>query len=273
MPDVATLAPLVLFLMAIGAAAGILAGLLGVGGGIVLVAAFFYIFQVLGYGGDQIMQICVATSLATIVVTSLRSVRAHHAKGAVDWAVLRAWGPGIVLGAALGVLVATGLRTETLMVVFAALAMTVAFYMAVSKPHWRLGTELPGGLIRAALSPFVGFASVLMGIGGGSFGVPLMTLFGRPMHQAVGTASGFGVIIAVPGVIGFLLSPAGPDAPPWTVGLVNVPAFAIVIAMTLITTPIGVRMAHRLDPAPLKRVFAVFLFLVALNMVRKVVFA
>lgn len=272
MPDFATLAPLVVFLLLVGAAAGVLAGLLGVGGGIVLVAAFFYIFQVLGYGGDQIMQICIATSLATIVVTSLRSVRAHHAKGAVDWAVLRTWGPGIVLGAALGVFIATGLRTETLLVLFAALAMTVSIYMAFSKSHWRLGTQMPGGMARAVMSPFVGFASVLMGIGGGSFGVPLMTLFGRPMHQAVGTASGFGVIIAVPGVIGFLLSPAGPDAPPLTVGLVNLPGFVIVIAMTLITTPLGARLAHRLDPEPLKRVFAVFLFLVALNMVRKVVF-
>ena len=122
---------------------------------------------------------------------------------------------------------------------------------------------------RAALSPSVGFLSVLMGIGGGSFGVPLMSLFNVPIHRAVATAAGFGVLIAVPSVIGFLLVDAAPNSPPLTVGAVNLPTFAIVIAMTLITAPLGVRLAHAMDPKPLKRVFAVFLILVALNMLRK----
>jgi uncharacterized membrane protein YfcA len=272
MPELMTLVPLVAFLLVVGAFAGVLAGLLGVGGGIVLVPAFYYVFQTLGYGGAQLMQICVATSLATIVVTSLRSVRAHHAKGAVDWDILRTWAPGIVVGAALGVLVATRLRSETLTLVFAGLALIVAFYMAFSRPHWRLGAAMPTGAARIALSPAVGFASVLMGIGGGSFGVPLMTLYGRPIHRAVATAAGFGVLIAVPAVIGFMLNAPAPDAPPFSVGLVNGPAFVIVIAMTLITAPLGAGLAHRMDPAPLKRVFAGFLFLVALNMIAKAVF-
>ena len=272
MPDISTLLPMVAFLLAVGAFAGVLAGLLGVGGGIVLVPAFYYVFSALGHGGPNLMQVCVATSLATIVVTSLRSVRAHMQKGAVDMGILRGWGPGIVIGSLLGSLVATQLRTEWLTAIFAILALIVAIYMAVSRPHWRLAQEMPRGWRQYIYSPAVGFLSVLMGIGGGSFGVPLMTLHGVPIHRAVATAAGFGMLIAVPAVILFLVLPAGGVTPPLTLGLVNVPAFLVIIAMTLLTAPLGARLAHRMDPAPLKRVFAVFLFLVALNMLRKVFF-
>ena len=271
MPDLATLAPLVAFLLAVGAFAGILAGLLGVGGGIVLVPAFYYVFHALGHEGPNVMQVCVATSLATIVVTSVRSVKAHAARGAVDFGVLRGWWPGIVAGALAGSLVATRLRSETLTAIFAGLALTVALYMAVSRPGWRLAETMPTGWRRWLYAPGVGFASVLMGIGGGSFGVPLMTLHGVPIHRAVATAAGFGMLIAVPAVILFVLLPAGAATPPYTLGLVNVPAFAVVVAMTVLTAPLGARLAHATDPAPLKRAFAVFLFLVALNMLRKVV--
>lgn len=270
MPDTVLLLQMLGLLMVIGAIAGVLAGLLGVGGGIVLVAAFFYAFQMLGYDSPQLMQICLATSLATIIVTSVRSVLSHHAKGAVDWQVLKTWAPGIAIGAIGGVMVASSLRSETLQAIFGVLGVTVGLYMAFGRATWRLGEAMPGGLIRAALSPVVGFLSVLMGIGGGSFGVPLMTLFGRPIHRAVATAAGFGVLIAVPSVIGFLLVPVDPvSRPPFTVGAVNGVAFLVVIAMTLITTPLGVRMAHAMNPAPLKRIFAVFLIVVALNMLRK----
>tara|TARA_R110002110_G_scaffold50704_2_gene149624 strand:- start:142 stop:540 length:399 start_codon:yes stop_codon:yes gene_type:complete len=128
---------------------------------------------------------------------------------------------------------------------------------------------MPQGGVRAVLSPSVGFLSVLMGIGGGSFGVPLMSLFNVPIHRAVATAAGFGVLIAVPSVIGFLLVDTPANSPPLTVGAVSLPTFAIVIAMTLLTAPLGVKLAHAMDPKPLKRVFAVFLVLVALNMLRK----
>ncbi len=270
MPELATHWPLLVLLAATGAFAGILAGLLGVGGGIVLVTAFFYVFDALGYDSPQIMQICLATSLATIIVTSVRSVLSHHAKGAVDWSILRRWAPGIVLGAALGVLVASMLRTVTLQLIFAGLAFVVALYMAFGRPSWRLGSEMPKGPFVWAVSPVVGLLSVLMGIGGGSFGVPLMTLHGVPMHRAVATAAGFGVIIAVPGVAGFLMLDVPPEGrPPLTVGAVNIPAFLLIIAMTLLTTPLGVRMAHALDPRPLRRIFAVFLMVVAANMMRK----
>jgi uncharacterized membrane protein YfcA len=269
MPDTMLLIQMGLLLAAIGAFAGVLAGLLGVGGGIVLVPAFFYAFQTLGYEGPQLMQMCLATSLATIIVTSVRSVLSHNKKGAVDWDILRSWAPGIVIGAVVGMLVVAQLRSGTLQAIFGILALVVGLYMGLGRSEWRLGQAMPTGVTRALLSPGVGFLSVLMGIGGGSFGVPLMSLYATPIHRAVATAAGFGVLIAVPSVIGFLFVPMRTGAPPLTLGTVNLVAFGIIIAMTLITAPWGVKLAHAMDPKPLKRVFAVFLILVALNMLRK----
>lgn len=251
-----------------GAFAGILAGLLGVGGGIVLVPAFFYVFSAAGYGGPQLMQICLATSLATIIVTSLRSVLAHNRKGAVDWEILRQWAPGIGLGALAGALTVGSLRTETLAIIFGVLVSVIAIYMAASKAHWRLADQMPRGGWLWLFSPFTGFVSVLLGIGGGSIGVPLMTLHGRPIHRAVATAAGFGVAIAVPSVVLFLMMPVE-LAPPYTLGSVNLPAFFLTISMTLITAPWGAALAHRTDAVRLKRYFAFFLLLVGLNMLRK----
>ena len=131
---------------------------------------------------------------------------------------------------------------------------------------------MPTGVARAATSPILGFLSVLMGIGGGSFGVPLMSLFGIPIHRAVATASGFGLAISVPSVLGFLLVDGDPiGRPPFMLGQINLVAFTIVVAMTVLTAPIGVRLAHAMDPKPLRRVFAVFIMLMALNMLREAI--
>ncbi len=269
MPDVSDLLPMVALALVLGGFAGVIGGLLGVGGGIVLVPAFLYMFTTLGYGGDQLMQICVATSLATIVVTSIRSVLAHHKKGAVDWSVLRHWAPFLVIGAGLGVVAASRLPSAALQAVFGVVAGVVAVWMAFGRDDWRFGQAMPGQPTRGLMGTAVGFLSAMMGIGGGSFGVPIMTLYGMPIHRAVATAAGFGVLIAVPSVIGFLFVPVA-NAPPWTVGAISIPAFLVVIGTTLATTPLGVRLAHAMNPKPLKRAFAVFLALVALNMLRKV---
>ncbi len=268
MDDMMLLAAMAGLLLAVGAFAGVLAGLLGVGGGMVLVPAFFYVFSTLGFDSPQLMQICLATSLATLIFTSVRSVAAHNKKDAVAWPILKGWGFGIVIGAVLGVWVASSLRSEVLQAIFGILASIVGIYMMLGRDHWRLGTQMPGGVFRAVFSPMVGFLSVLMGIGGGSFAVPIMTLFGIPIHRAVATAAGFGVIIAVPSVIGFLMIDIA-VAPPFTIGAVNFPAFGLIVAMTLITAPWGAALAHRMNPKPLKRVFGVFLIFVALNMLRK----
>lgn len=268
MPDLSLLLPMLALLIVIGGFAGVIAGLLGVGGGIVLVPAFFYAFSHLGYAGPQLMQVCLATSLATIIVTSVRSVLAHHRKGAVDWAVLKGWAPWIIGGAVLGFLLASRLRSDTLMAIFGGLGLIAGLYMAFGRADWRLGPQMPQGAGRAGLGGALGFFSVLMGIGGGTFGVPMMTLYNMPIHRAVATAAGFGLLISVPSALGFLTLTVD-QAPPYTLGAINLPSFVVIICMTLITTPFGVRLAHAMDPKPLKRVFALFILIVALNMLRK----
>lgn len=269
-PDLVHLLTLAAVLVAIGAFAGVIAGMLGVGGGIVLVPAFLHTFVGLGYDGPQVMQVCIATSLATIVFTSVRSLRGHAAKGAADFGILRSWGPGIAVGAVAGVLAAGGMKSAALMLIFGVLGTFVGLYIGFGHDDWRLGDRMPTGIGRAVTSAAIGFLSVLMGIGGGSFGVPLMRLYGMPIHRAVGTASGFGVMIAVPSVIGFLLTGWGQaDRPPYSVGLVNLPAFLIVIGVTMVTTTWGVRLAHAMNPRPLKRAFAIFIMLTSLNMLWK----
>lgn len=268
MPMLSEILPMLAFLTLIGAVSGVIAGMLGVGGGIVLVPAFFFAFGYLGYAGPDLMQICLATSLATIVFTSARSMQAHGRRGAVDHALLRRWAPAIAAGAVAGMLAAAALRSSTLQLVFGGLALVAGLQLALARPHWRLADRMPGGLLLQGYGAVLGFLSVLMGIGGGTFGVPLMTLHGTPVHRAIGTASGLGLIIALPSVIGFLFLPTS-GAPPWTVGAVNLPACAVVVAVSLVTTPLGARLAHAMNPAPLKRVFAIFVLVVAANMLRK----
>ncbi|MBF9029945.1 TSUP family transporter [Rhodobacterales bacterium HKCCE3408] len=272
MPTLETFLPMLALILVIGAFAGVVAGLLGVGGGIILVPAFFFAFQGLGYDTPDLIQICLATSLATIVVTSLRTLQSHHRKGAVDWEILKTWAPGIAIGALLGTLATEGLRSEVLMAIFGVLGTVVGLYFGFGNPNWRLGDAMPKGVGRAVTSPILGFLSVLMGIGGGSFGVPLMSLFNVPIHRAVATASGFGVVIAVPSVLGFLfLGNDDPGRPPYMLGQINLVAFAVVVAMTIITAPYGAKLAHSMDPKPLRRVFAVFIMITALNMLRKAI--
>ncbi|WP_134725644.1 sulfite exporter TauE/SafE family protein [Paracoccus luteus] len=265
------LIPLILTLAAVGAFAGVLAGLLGVGGGIVLVPAFVSLFDAAGYGSDELMRMCLATSLATIIVTSARSVMAHNRRGAVDWGVLRGWALPIGVGAVAGVAMVAQLRTPTLQAIFGVLVILIALWMGLGRSDWRLANAMPVGARRGVYGAAIGFVSVLLGIGGGSFGVPLMTLHGRPIHQAVATAAGIGALIAVPSVAVFLFVPMA-KAPPFTVGSVNLPAFLVVIAMTTLTAPLGATLAHRTNPRLLKRIFAIFLAVVALNMLRKALF-
>lgn len=270
---VGDMAVLLVFLLLVGIIAGILAGLLGVGGGIVIVPALFYVFVALDYPPETLMHVCVATSLATIVLTSLRSVAAHKKKGAVDVALLKSWAPYIAIGAVVGVVAADYLKSSALMVVFGVAAFVVAMHMAFGKAHWRIANAPPQGAAKGGIATGVGFLSVLMGIGGGTFGVPLLTLCNVAVHRAVATAAGFGLIISIPAVIGFIISGVGaPDRPPFTLGYVNLPAFAIIVPMTVLCAPYGVKLAHSLNPKPLKLLFAFFLAVTALNMLRKALY-
>ena len=268
--DTQTLVTLIGVAVASGIAGGVLAGLLGVGGGIVIVPALYFALTRAGFAGPATMQLAVGTSLATIVFTAISSSLGHYRRGAIDMALLKLWAPSILLGVLAGSLLAGHVSSNVLVAVFATVAALVAVDMVFRRPA---ESPEPGSFSKpvwAVLGFLAGGISAMMGIGGGTFGVPLMTLFNMPIHRAVGTASGFGVLIAVPSVIGFLMLHVA-NAPPWTVGAVNLPAFLIVIGSTLLTTPWGVWLAHEMDPKPLKRAFAIFLVLVSLNMLRKVV--
>lgn len=267
------LVALVAFLLAVGAFSGVLAGLLGVGGGIVIVPALFYVFTGLGHPEETLMHVCVATSLATILLTSARSMHSHNKKGAVEWEILKSWAIFIGLGALIGVAAADFLRSDSLMLIFGAMAMLISLHMAFGSDSWRLGDTPPAGGRRAGLAGGLGFLSAMMGIGGGTFGLPLLSLYGVAVHRAVATAAGFGLIIAAPSVIGFIVSGwAAPDRPEFTLGYVHVPAFLILVPMTVLCAPYGVKLAHSLNPRPLKLLFALFLFITALNMLRRALY-
>lgn len=253
-----------------GLAAGFVGGLFGIGGGVVIVPALYFVFSALGVDEDVRMHVAVGTSLSTIISTSWRSLAAHTKAGAVDFDVLKAWTPWISLGAILGAAVAGFANTEALLIVFGAGLLLIAAQLGFASPNWRMFTELPRGVARAAIAGGLGLLSALMGIGGGAIGVTVMTLCGRPIHQAVATASGFGAAIALPATIGYALAGWGRDGlPPWSLGFVSAPGFVLLAVLTALTAPLGARLAHRLPQLTLKRAFAIVLGLIALNMLRE----
>lgn len=257
-------------LAAAGLFAGFIGGLFGVGGGAVIVPVLYALFSLLGVDESVRMHVAVGTSLSTIIATSWRSLAAHNKAGAVDMDVLKTWGPWITLGALLGAALAGLANTEALMIVFGAGLLLVAAQMGLASPNWRVRETLPTGLARAGLAGGIGGLSAMMGIGGGAFGVTLMTLCGRPIHQAVATASGFGAAIALPAALGYVVAGWGrPGLPPWSLGFVSLPGFVALAALTALTAPFGARLAHTLPQQALKRAFAVFLALVAVNMLRE----
>lgn len=260
--------PLVLVaLAAAGLFAGLIGGLFGIGGGIVIVPALFYAQAALGVDEAVRTHVAVATSLSTIVATSWRSLSTHVKSGAVDLQVLRAWTPWIALGATGGALVAGAVNGEVLLAVFGVGLLLIAANMAFGRETWRLGEDLPTGAPRAGIASAIGALSAVMGIGGGAFGVTVMTLYGRAIHIAVATASGFGATIAVPAALVNMWTGWGAAGlPPYSAGYVNLPGFVVLGVLTSITAPMGARLAHRLDRVRLRRLFAIFLAITALNM-------
>jgi uncharacterized membrane protein YfcA len=258
--------PMAAALLGTGAAGGLLAGLLGVGGGIVIVPALDYVFGLLGVDGAIRMHVAVATSLATIIPTAISSSRAHARRGAVDRGLAVAWAAPIMLGAALGALLAARAKSAVLTATFGIVALAVAIKMMLPTDHWRLGSAVPRSWRSAPLPLAIGLLSSLMGIGGGTVSVPAMTLYGEPIHKAVGTAAFFGLLISVPGTLAYLLFET-PAARPWgTVGLVNLPGVLLIAPMTMLLAPLGARLAHALSRRMLSAVFGVFLALVAIRM-------
>lgn len=265
--DLVEFLPLALGLLATGVFAGILAGLLGVGGGIVIVPVLFHIFTGLDVDPAIRMHLAVGTSLATIIPTSIRSMRAHARKGAVDYDIMKVWGPPILIGVAIGSWLASKVDGQVLTGIFATFALLAAFNLAFGRESWRLGQRLPSPPVQGVLAGSMGVLSTMMGIGAGTFGVTIMTLYNVAIHRAVATAAGLGVFIAIPGTIGFILSGWDvPGRPLFSLGYINLVGFALIASATVLAAPWGVKMAHALPTTILKRAFAFFLALTSARM-------
>jgi uncharacterized membrane protein YfcA len=250
-----------------GVIAGTLAGLLGVGGGIVIVPALYLIFGYLDVDMAVRMHLAVGTSLATIIATSIRSVRAHNAKGAFDVVVFRQWMPAMTIGVLTGAWIASQVGSEVLTSIFGGVAFLVAIYMGLGNPQWKLADKPPGGSWRHPIAAAIGCISSMMGIGGGTFSVPALSLFGMPIHRAVGTAAGLGIIIAIPGMLGFVAGGwNAPGLPPFSTGYVNWLGFLLIVPATVLAAPWGARLAHSISPTLLRKAFAIFLAVTSVKM-------
>lgn len=277
----AELLTLLAALMAGGALAGFAAGLFGIGGGAVMVPILAFVFSALGYPAQTVMHCAVATSSAVIIVSSIRSVRAHHARRAVDWEVLwpsplyKSWGLWIGAGALLAsAVLARYITGRQLELIFGAVMIAIALQFIFGRPDKTVRNSLPGGLALPGVGGSIGALSALMGIGGGAISVSLMVLCGRSIHRAIGTASGIGMFISVPATAGFILSGQGiADTPPGSLGYVSLPGFAAMAVMALIFVPLGAKTAHSTQQRPLKIIFGIFLLAVSINMIRKAVLA
>lgn len=258
---------LILSLVAVGLFAGLVAGMFGIGGGAVIVPVLFFLLDGMGYS-ETAMHVAVSTSLATIVLTSVRSVLAHHKHGAVDWAIIRGWVPWIMTGAAVGIFLSGMMSKQLLLGLFGSLLFLLAAQIALGRPSWKLAEAMPAGAARAGLGTSVGILSAIMGIGGGTFGVSLMTLCNTPIHRAVATAAGWGVAIGLPGAIAAMIVGWGREGlPPFSVGFVNLPAFALISVFTVLMAPVGAALAHKLNADRLRKLFGALLAVVAARMV------
>ncbi len=271
-----------LIYMAIGSFAGFLAGLFGIGGGIILVPGFYYTLSWLYPDASHLMQVSIGTALATIIITGLSSVRAHGARGNIRKDILYKLGIGVAIGSLLSAVIADQLPSESLKTFFAVMIMALALLM-ISGPERIVAlfqrrsnpaqTTLPNHIISTISGLIIGCVSGLMGIGGATLSVPYMSFFGIQMRQAVGTASAIGLCIAVPSVIGFIITGLSENTGlPYTLGYIYLPAWLAVISCSSVTAIYGARLAHALDQKLLKKIFGLFMIVIALIMIGDEVF-
>lgn len=248
-----------------GAIAGVLAGLLGVGGGLVIVPALTYVFQAQGLPRDSLLHFALGTSLATILFTSLSSVRAHHKRGAVEWPIVLRISLGILAGTYGGSWIAAQLSTWTLKLVFTLFLVAVGLQMLTgARP--KASRSMPGAIVTTLVGTVIGAASSLVGIGGGSLSVPFMIWCNVEVRRAIGTSSAIGFPIALAGTAGYLVNGLSATNVDWTAGYIYLPALAGVALFSVMTAPLGAWLAHHLPPARVKRIFALFLLVMAIRM-------
>ena len=255
-----------LILFTMGSIAGIMAGLLGIGGGIIIVPVLAIVFTMQGVSVDVLMHVAIGTSLATIVITSLSSIRAHQKHQAIDWSVFKRITPGILLGAFLGAALAKFIGGENLRILFGLFLFMVAgqfLFGNTAKPH----RQLPNTFGMFIAGSGIGTMSTLMGVGGGSMSVPFLTWCNMTIRHAIATSSAIGLPIALAGVTGFIVIGWGVEhRPAMSFGFVNIPAFLSIVVASTLFAPVGARLTHRISPARLKKFFGYFLLLLSAKM-------
>lgn len=257
-------------MLATGCVAGVMAGLFGIGGGIVIVPVLELTLGFLGVDPAIRMHVAVATSLAVIIPTSISSARAHHQHQAVDMKIIKRWAIFVLLGALAGTWIAAQVHSRVLAMIFATLALLIALKMMLLPQSRNLTEDVPRGPLVPIVPTAIGCLSSMMGIGGGTFSVMVLTLFNQPIHRAVGTASLFGLVISLPGTIGFIV--AGWNdmrVPPGSLGFVSLAGFALIAPTTVLTAPIGARIAHSFSEKKLSMLFGAFLVTAALRLFYK----
>ncbi len=261
-----------LALIATGVFAGTLAGLLGVGGGIVIVPVLFFLFQSFGVSPESAMVVATATSLATIVPTSVSSIYAHKQKGNVDFNLLKHWALFILIGVLAGSWLVTRVDGTLLTMLFGVIATLSALNMLFRTGKSALFQQLPNTAGQTVMGTSIGFFSSMVGIGGGTLSVPLLTLYNYPAHKAVGTAAAIGLIISLPGALTMLVLGSTPaDAPAGTYGLVNLIGFICIVPLTVLFAPLGASLAAKLNAIKLKKIFALVLLLTGLRMLAQLI--
>ena len=279
--DVSELVELALLLVAVGALSGFLAGLFGIGGGAILVPVFYECFRLAGVPLEVRMPLCIGTSLAIIIPTSISSFRAHYLRGAVDMQILRQWALPVVIGVLAGSVTARYAPERLFKIVFVIVAYSAATRLLLGRDGWKIGEDFPKGPLMKLYGFFVGLVSTLMGVGGGLFLNLLMTFYGRPIHQAVATSSALAVLISIPGALGYVYAgwPAVARYPdvvalqlPFAIGYVSLIGAALVIPTSLLTAPLGVKAAHGMSKRTLEMAFGCYMLIVGSRFVISLIY-
>ena len=269
--NVSEILELAVLLVAVGALSGFLAGLFGIGGGAILVPVFYECFRLAGVPLEVRMPLCVGTSLAIIIPTSIRSYRAHQARGAIDLEILRAWWLPVLIGVISGSVIARYAPERLFKIVFVMVAYFAAARLLSANANWKLGDDLPKGPLMRFFGLCVGLLATLMGVGGGLFANLLMTFYGRPIHQGVATSSAIAVLVSIPGALGYIYAgwPVAAHYPevaalqiPLALGYVSLIGALLVMPTSLLTAPLGVRVAHAMSKQALERSYGAYLLIV-----------
>jgi uncharacterized membrane protein YfcA len=269
--DPSELLELALLLVAVGALSGFLAGVFGIGGGAILVPVFYECFRLASVPVEVRMPLCIGTSLAIIIPTSIRSWRAHQARGAVDTEILKSWWLPVLIGVVAGSVTARYAPERLFKIVFVGVAWSAAARLLLARENWKFGDDLPRGPLMKIYGFMVGLLSTLMGIGGGLFLNLVMTFYGRPIHQAVATSAALAVLVSILGALGYVYAgwPAAAHYPdvaalqlPFALGYVSLIGTLLVMPTSLLTAPLGVRVAHAMSKRALETAFGCYLFIV-----------